>query len=349
MLTECTQNYPIIVLQDVTYNEIKHIVHYMYYGEVYITYDRKEAFLSAGKFLQIRGLSDDPKTRMNEKQPWKASTIAPPSPIQKTVEPKHISSQMGYHSDCSLSGTTSPPNSGKRRCTDQRNASELNSSFHSNNATCSFDTLNKFQSAPSVDKIVPNASIASPSNVTMPLPIVPSVPFYITRVPQDTNLESSVPTSPLYSSFNDKGTSNFVLAPKSEKRRCTAQGKTYEFDLSFHPNNVPNSFDTLNKFQSAPSVDKIVPNASIASMGNVNIPNVPLALPIVPEVTIPGYSISSPPLYSSFNDLGTSNFVLPDTQAELVIAFNTAYSDVNHDGSDGSIVDLTLDDDYSDF
>lgn len=212
LLSQHYDKHPILILKDVTYHELKAMVDYMYRGEVNISQDKLGAFLSAAKSLQIKGLSDnaedtiDEELKRHEKQPLKAPPITPPphsraSLPQKTVEPKRTSSQVDYQSNSSVSCTTSPPNSGKRRHIAQRKTSEASLPFPSNHVTNSFDTLKEFQPAPLVTKIVPNSPIASSCNITMPSPIVPKI----------TMPRSLVPSLDLHTSLTAIDTSTSVL------------------------------------------------------------------------------------------------------------------------------------------
>jgi hypothetical protein len=56
-LQENPCQHPIVILKDVSYEDVSALLSFMYQGEVYITQDRLASFLHTAELLQVRGLT----------------------------------------------------------------------------------------------------------------------------------------------------------------------------------------------------------------------------------------------------------------------------------------------------
>ena len=56
-LQENPCQHPIVILKDVSYDDVSALLSFMYQGEVYITQDRLASFLRTAELLQVRGLT----------------------------------------------------------------------------------------------------------------------------------------------------------------------------------------------------------------------------------------------------------------------------------------------------
>jgi hypothetical protein len=56
-LQENPCQHPIVILKDVSYDDVSALLSFMYQGEVYITQDRLSSFLRTAEFLHVRGLT----------------------------------------------------------------------------------------------------------------------------------------------------------------------------------------------------------------------------------------------------------------------------------------------------
>lgn len=56
-LQENPCQHPIVILKDVSYDDVSALLSFMYQGEVYITQDRLASFLHTAELLQVRGLT----------------------------------------------------------------------------------------------------------------------------------------------------------------------------------------------------------------------------------------------------------------------------------------------------
>lgn len=58
LLNQHYDKYPVLILKDVTYQELRSMMDYMYRGEVNITQEQLGSFLKAAESLQIKGLTE---------------------------------------------------------------------------------------------------------------------------------------------------------------------------------------------------------------------------------------------------------------------------------------------------
>lgn len=56
-LQENPCQHPIVILKNVSYDDVCALLSFMYQGEVYITQDRLSSFLHTAELLQVRGLA----------------------------------------------------------------------------------------------------------------------------------------------------------------------------------------------------------------------------------------------------------------------------------------------------
>jgi hypothetical protein len=56
-LQENPCQHPIVILKNVSYDDVSALLSFMYQGEVYITQDRLSSFLHTAELLQVRGLA----------------------------------------------------------------------------------------------------------------------------------------------------------------------------------------------------------------------------------------------------------------------------------------------------
>uniref|UniRef100_A0A1B6DRD1 BTB domain-containing protein n=1 Tax=Clastoptera arizonana TaxID=38151 RepID=A0A1B6DRD1_9HEMI len=155
---------PIIILKDITYDELKAMVEYMYKGEVNILQDQLDTFIKSAESLQISGLSgnDNDNKIANSSQIESLSrkpSVPPPAPqIMVKSSPAPTVARRG--SDSSRDGATSPSLRKKRRMQQLSNGEDANQTI-------------------SVTRKTPNAQ-STPVNVpstpvTIPSPIVPDL------------------------------------------------------------------------------------------------------------------------------------------------------------------------------
>ncbi|XP_032662663.1 longitudinals lacking protein, isoforms A/B/D/L-like isoform X3 [Odontomachus brunneus] len=92
LLSEHYDKHPIFILKDVTFNELKAMMDYMYRGEVNIGQDQLTPLLKAAESLQIRGLSDNRtgEGRKAESRPQK--TVS--QPTAPSLDIPHTSSGL---------------------------------------------------------------------------------------------------------------------------------------------------------------------------------------------------------------------------------------------------------------
>lgn len=89
LLNQHFDKYPVLILKDVTYQELRSMMDYMYRGEVNITQEQLGSFLKAAESLQIKGLTES-SGRSDRKADSRKSTtrnISPGLP-KKSVTPK---------------------------------------------------------------------------------------------------------------------------------------------------------------------------------------------------------------------------------------------------------------------
>ncbi|XP_025419203.1 zinc finger and BTB domain-containing protein 18-like isoform X2 [Sipha flava] len=89
LLNQHFDKYPVLILKDVTYQELRSMMDYMYRGEVNITQEQLGSFLKAAESLQIKGLSESSGRSDRKLDTRKNSTrnISPGLP-KKSVTPK---------------------------------------------------------------------------------------------------------------------------------------------------------------------------------------------------------------------------------------------------------------------
>ncbi|XP_011139890.1 protein jim lovell isoform X7 [Harpegnathos saltator] len=92
LLSEHYDKHPIFILKDVTFNELKAMMDYMYRGEVNIGQDQLTPLLKAAESLQIRGLSDNRtgESRKADSRPQK--TVS--QPTAPSLDIPHTSSGL---------------------------------------------------------------------------------------------------------------------------------------------------------------------------------------------------------------------------------------------------------------
>lgn len=90
LLNQHYDKYPVLILKDVTYQELRSMMDYMYRGEVNITQEQLGSFLKAAESLQIKGLTESSSGRSDRKLDTRkniARNISPGLP-KKSVTPK---------------------------------------------------------------------------------------------------------------------------------------------------------------------------------------------------------------------------------------------------------------------
>lgn len=103
LLNQHYDKYPVLILKDVTYQELRSMMDYMYRGEVNITQEQLGSFLKAAESLQIKGLSESSGGRSDRRLDARKNTarnISPGLP-KKSVTPKIT--------DCAFDPSTSIP------------------------------------------------------------------------------------------------------------------------------------------------------------------------------------------------------------------------------------------------
>lgn len=93
LLNQHYDKYPVLILKDVTYQELRSMMDYMYRGEVNITQEQLGSFLKAAESLQIKGLTES-SGRSDRKLDGRKSMVRNSSPglPKKSVTPKTIDS-----------------------------------------------------------------------------------------------------------------------------------------------------------------------------------------------------------------------------------------------------------------
>lgn len=89
LLNQHFDKYPVLILKDVTYQELRSMMDYMYRGEVNITQEQLGSFLKAAESLQIKGLTESSGRSDRRLDARKSSTrnISPGLP-KKSNTPK---------------------------------------------------------------------------------------------------------------------------------------------------------------------------------------------------------------------------------------------------------------------
>lgn len=89
LLNQHFDKYPVLILKDVTYQELRSMMDYMYRGEVNITQEQLGSFLKAAESLQIKGLTESSGRSDRKLDARKNATrnISPGLP-KKSVTPK---------------------------------------------------------------------------------------------------------------------------------------------------------------------------------------------------------------------------------------------------------------------
>lgn len=89
LLNQHFDKYPVLILKDVTYQELRSMMDYMYRGEVNITQEQLGSFLKAAESLQIKGLTESSgrADRKLDARKSIARNISPGLP-KKSVTPK---------------------------------------------------------------------------------------------------------------------------------------------------------------------------------------------------------------------------------------------------------------------
>jgi len=89
LLSQHYDKYPVLILKDVTYQELRSMMDYMYRGEVNITQEQLGSFLKAAESLQIKGLTESSgrSDRKLDARKNLARNISPGLP-KKSVIPK---------------------------------------------------------------------------------------------------------------------------------------------------------------------------------------------------------------------------------------------------------------------
>ncbi|XP_060846497.1 protein tramtrack, alpha isoform-like [Rhopalosiphum padi] len=89
LLNQHFDKYPVLILKDVTYQELRSMMDYMYRGEVNITQEQLGSFLKAAESLQIKGLTESSGRSDRKLDTRKNATrnISPGLP-KKSVTPK---------------------------------------------------------------------------------------------------------------------------------------------------------------------------------------------------------------------------------------------------------------------
>jgi len=89
LLNQHFDKYPVLILKDVTYQELRSMMDYMYRGEVNITQEQLGSFLKAAESLQIKGLTESSgrSDRKLDARKTIARNISPGLP-KKSVTPK---------------------------------------------------------------------------------------------------------------------------------------------------------------------------------------------------------------------------------------------------------------------
>ncbi|KAK9878052.1 hypothetical protein WA026_020680 [Henosepilachna vigintioctopunctata] len=129
LLSKHYDKHPIVILQDVKFQELKAMMDYMYRGEVSISSDQLGALLKAAKSLQIKGLWDNGKGDVETSVPVKPKSPQPviPLPIVQGLTMKQRSR------DDSREGSQSPGPIKKKRI--RRKSEDLdNHDIHSNSS-----------------------------------------------------------------------------------------------------------------------------------------------------------------------------------------------------------------------
>lgn len=90
LLSQHYDKYPVLILKDVTYQELRSMMDYMYRGEVNITQEQLGSFLKAAESLQIKGLTESSNGRSDRKLDTRKSIARNISPClpKKSVTPK---------------------------------------------------------------------------------------------------------------------------------------------------------------------------------------------------------------------------------------------------------------------
>ncbi|XP_050533109.1 protein tramtrack, beta isoform-like [Daktulosphaira vitifoliae] len=95
LLNQHFDKYPVLILKDVTYQELRSMMDYMYRGEVNITQEQLGSFLKAAESLQIKGLTES-SGRSDRKVDARKSVARNSSPglPKKSVTPKIVESSF---------------------------------------------------------------------------------------------------------------------------------------------------------------------------------------------------------------------------------------------------------------
>ncbi|KAK9878061.1 hypothetical protein WA026_020690 [Henosepilachna vigintioctopunctata] len=199
LLSKHYDKHPILILQDVKFQELKAMMDYMYRGEVSISSDQLGPLLKAAESLQIKGLWDNRRGDVETSVPVKPKSPQPviPLPIVQGLKMEQRSR------DDSIEGSQSPGTIKKERI--RRRSEDLdNHDIHSNSSEshCNHGTTSQ---------IIP-ISFAVPSKLAadVPEPLETKSDILLRHKPSD-----EIPQDPMIKEEIETHR-ELMLEPKSE-------------------------------------------------------------------------------------------------------------------------------------
>jgi len=240
ILDQNPSDHPTIVLSHIKFNELKHLVEFMYSGEVAVEQDQLSKLLEAANILQIKGLyesSEIPDEKSNSEQS---------QPLAQDNSEQDISSKIEEAKDSELIFTGSQKRK-KRKST--------SSSAESILATSGDNKLPK--KVKSEDSITPPDS----PNVFSPLFGISNA-YFLSQQQQ-----SPITTAATNAALNSLNSSNSLNSPNK------IGIKDIPSLLSQHPLN-PSMIQNLQQLTANPKPDLIQkPSSNPTANENINVPN----------------------------------------------------------------------------
>lgn len=132
LLSNHLEKYPIIVLKDVTFQELKALIDYMYRGEVNVSQEQLAALIKTAESLKIKGLADGgdknkKSSSSNSNTPAASSPAPPPPPSLPAPLPPTAPPSIETHSPINniREGSTSPVSRKRRKRSRRRSGDSL--------------------------------------------------------------------------------------------------------------------------------------------------------------------------------------------------------------------------------
>ncbi|KAF4527458.1 hypothetical protein B566_EDAN016222 [Ephemera danica] len=134
LLSSHLEKYPIIVLKDVTFQELKALIDYMYRGEVNVSQEQLAALIKTAESLKIKGLADGGSDK-HKKQPSPPAATSSPVPPPPPPPPQQPPALAAEHRNSPVNnvreGSASPVSRKRRKRSRRRSGDSIEGSVES--------------------------------------------------------------------------------------------------------------------------------------------------------------------------------------------------------------------------